>query len=270
VSAPAPLELRGITKVFFSGTANEVVALKGIDLDVPAGQFVSIIGSNGSGKSTLLNAVAGTFSVTKGKVLVGGHDVTKQAEHVRSRAMGRVFQDPRAGTAPSMTIEENLAISLMRSQRSGLRRGVTKKRRAVMREQLSRLGMGLEGRLKAGVNKLSGGQRQAMSLLMATIAEPGLLLLDEHTAALDPKVAATIMQLTGEIVTERGLTTLMVTHNMELALRYGDRLIMMHAGRIVLDLDNEQKQALKVADLIEKFHEVAGEAFAVDRMLLDT
>jgi putative ABC transport system ATP-binding protein len=169
-----------------------------------------------------------------------------------------------------MTIEENLAISLLRAKRSGLRMGVTSKRRAVMREQLARLDMGLEDRLKAGVNKLSGGQRQAMSLLMATIAEPSLLLLDEHTAALDPKVAATIMDLTGEIVAERQLTTLMVTHNMELALRYGDRLIMMHAGRVVLDLEREQKQALHVPDLIEKFHEVAGEAFAVDRMLLDT
>ena len=270
MSAPAELKLTGLGKVFFPGTANEVVALRGIDLDIPAGQFVTVIGSNGSGKSTLLNAVAGTFPVTTGQVLLGGHDVTKQAEHVRSRSIGRVFQDPRAGTAPSMTIEENLALSLMRSKRSGLRLGVTHKRRDVMRTQLSRLGMGLEGRLKAGVNKLSGGQRQAMSLLMATIAEPSLLLLDEHTAALDPKVAATIMELTAALVTERGLTTLMVTHNMELALRHGDRLIMMHAGRIVLDLRQEQKQELQVTDLIEKFHEVAGEAFAVDRMLLDT
>jgi putative ABC transport system ATP-binding protein len=270
VSAPAKLELAGIRKAFFPGTANEVVALNGIDIAVPAGQFVSIIGSNGSGKSTLLNAVAGTFQVSSGKVVLGGDDVTKQPEYVRSRAIGRVFQDPRAGTAPDMTIEENLAISLLRSKRSGLSMGVTNKRRAVMREQLSRLGMGLEDRLKAGVNKLSGGQRQAMSLLMATIAEPSLLLLDEHTAALDPKVAATIMGLTGEIVAERHLTTLMVTHNMELALRYGDRLIMMHAGRIVLDLDREQKRTLRVPDLIDKFHQVAGEAFAVDRMLLDS
>jgi putative ABC transport system ATP-binding protein len=269
VSAPADLKLTGLHKVFFPGTVNEVVALKGIDLDVPAGQFVTIIGSNGSGKSTLLNAVAGTFPLTGGKVQLGGHDVTKQREYVRSRSIGRVFQDPRAGTAPSMTIEENLAMSLLRSRRSGLRIGVTNKRREVMRGQLSRLGMGLEGRLKAGVNKLSGGQRQAMSLLMATIAEPSLLLLDEHTAALDPKVAATIMDLTGEIVTERKLTTLMVTHNMELALRYGDRLIMMHAGQVVLDLASEQKRELGVPDLIEKFHEVAGEAFAVDRMLLE-
>jgi putative ABC transport system ATP-binding protein len=269
VSAPAPLELRGLRKVFYPGTANEVVALGGIDLEVPAGQFVTIIGSNGSGKSTLLNAIAGTFPATGGSVVLGGLDVTKQREHVRSRTMGRVFQDPRAGTAPEMTIEENLALSLLRSKRSGLGLGVTNRRREVMRAQLSRLGMGLEDRLKAHVNKLSGGQRQAMSLLMATVAEPSLLLLDEHTAALDPKVAATIMQLTASIVTERGLTTLMVTHNMELALRYGDRLIMMHAGRVVLDLGAEQKRTLQVSDLIEKFHEVAGEAFAVDRMLLE-
>ncbi len=270
MSAPAELKLKGLRKVFFPGTVNEVVALREIDLAVPAGQFVTIIGSNGSGKSTLLNAVAGTFPVTAGKVELGERDVTKQGEYVRSRSIGRVFQDPRAGTAPSMTIEENLAMSLLRSRRSGLRFGVTNRRREVMRVQLGRLGMGLEGRLKAGVNKLSGGQRQAMSLLMATIAEPSLLLLDEHTAALDPKVAATIMELTGEIVTERRLTTLMVTHNMELALRYGDRLIMMHAGRVVLDISREQKQALKVSDLIDKFHEVAGEAFAVDRMLLES
>jgi putative ABC transport system ATP-binding protein len=269
VSAPERLRLQGVRKVFFPGTANEVVALAGVDLEVPAGQFVSIIGSNGSGKSTLLNGVAGTFALTEGRVMLGERDVTRQTEYVRGRSMGRVFQDPRAGTAPDMTIEENLALSFMRSRRSGLGLGVTSRRRQAMREQLGRLAMGLEGRLKAQVNKLSGGQRQAMSLLMATVAEPSLLLLDEHTAALDPKVAATIMDLTGQIVAERGLTTLMVTHNMELALRYGDRLIMMHAGRIVLDLDAQQKRTLRVSDLIEKFHEVAGEAFAVDRMLLD-
>ena len=269
MSAPATLQVRHARKVFFPGTVNEVVALDGIDLDLSAGQFVSIIGSNGSGKSTLLNSIAGAFRLTEGSVLLGGRDVSRQAEHVRSRSIGRVFQDPRAGTAPSMTIEENLAISLLRSRRSRLRRGVTNPRRAIMREQLGPLGMGLEKRLGAQVLKLSGGQRQALSLLMATIAEPSLLLLDEHTAALDPKVAATIMDLTAAIVVERGLTTLMVTHNMELALRYGDRLIMMHAGRVVLDIDRAQKETLTVADLVAKFHEVAGEAFAVDRLLLD-
>jgi putative tryptophan/tyrosine transport system ATP-binding protein len=269
MSAPATLKVRGARKVFFPGTVNEVEALSGIDLDVPAGQFVSIIGSNGSGKSTLLNSIAGTFRLTEGAVLLGDRDVSRQPEHVRSRSIGRVFQDPRAGTAPSLTIEENLAISLLRSRRSGLRRGVTNPRRAVMREQLRPLGMGLEQRLGAQVLKLSGGQRQALSLLMATIAEPSLLLLDEHTAALDPKVAATIMDLTAAIVVDRGLTTLMVTHNMDLALRYGDRLIMMHAGRVVLDIDRAQKETLTVADLVAKFHDVAGEALAVDRLLLD-
>jgi putative ABC transport system ATP-binding protein len=268
VSAAA-LKLSGLRKVFYPGTANQVVALDGIELEVPSGQFVSIIGSNGSGKSTLLNAVAGTFPLSSGAVALDDQDVGKLPEHVRSRFIGRVFQDPRAGTAPSMSIEENLAIALMRAQRSGLRRGVTRRRRARMREQLAPLRMGLEERLGAEVTKLSGGQRQALSLVMATVAEPRLLLLDEHTAALDPKVAATIMELTGAIVAEKRLTTLMVTHNMELALRWGDRLIMMHAGRIVLDLDAGQKRTLAVGDLIAKFHEVAGEAFAVDRLLLE-
>ena len=269
MSAPASLELRGVRKAFYPGTANEVVALAGIDLFMPAGQFLTIIGSNGSGKSTLLNSIAGTFPVSAGRILLGGADVTRQREHERSRSIGRVFQDPRAGTAPGMSIEENLAISFKRDTRSGLRMGVTNHRRESMRQHLEPLGMGLERRLKTQVNKLSGGQRQAMSLLMATESEPSLLLLDEHTAALDPKVAATIMDLTGKMVAERALTTLMVTHNMELALRYGDRLVMMHAGRLVLDLDAGQKGDLTVADLIEKFHEVAGEAFAVDRMLLE-
>lgn len=269
MSHPEALTLQSVRRVFFAGTANEVVALNDIDLHLPAGQFVTVIGSNGAGKSTLLNAVAGTFPLTSGRIRLGERDVTKQAEQVRSRSIGRVFQDPRAGTAPGMTIEENMAIARQRSQRSGLRLGVTKARRLEMRDHLAGLGMGLENRLKAQVNKLSGGQRQAMSLLMATIDEPSLLLLDEHTAALDPKVADTIMRLTGSIVEERDLTTMMVTHNMELALRYGDRLIMMHAGRIVLDLDAAQKSKLKVADLIDKFHQVAGEAFAVDRMLLE-
>ena len=269
MSVPAPLELSGLRKVFFPGTVNEVAALNGIDLDVPAGQFLTIIGSNGSGKSTLMNAVAGTFPLTAGSVMLGGVDITKQSEHVRARVIGRVFQDPNAGTAPDMTIEENLALSLLRQKRRGLRLGVTNKRRELMRDQLARLDMHLEDRLKTHVNKLSGGQRQAMSLLMATVAEPSLLLVDEHTAALDPKVAATVMGLTDAIVQERGLTALMVTHNMEQALRYGDRLIMMHAGRIVLDLPAEQKCCLQVGDLIQKFHEVAGESFAVDRMLLE-
>lgn len=269
MSHPESLTLQGVRKVFFPGTANEVAALAGIDLKLEAGQFVTVIGSNGAGKSTLLNAVAGTFPLTGGRILLGERDVTKQREHVRSRSIGRVFQDPRAGTAPGMSIEENLAIAFMRSRPSGLHRGVSKHRRTEMRDMLAGLGMGLEDRLKAQVNKLSGGQRQAVSLLMATVDEPSLLLLDEHTAALDPKVAETIMELTGRIVEERDLTTMMVTHNMELALRYGDRLIMMHAGRVVLDVDSTQKTRLKIPDLIEKFHQVAGQALTSDRMLLE-
>lgn len=263
------LSLTGVRKVFFPGTVNEVTALAGIDLTIPAGQFVTVIGSNGSGKSTLLNSIAGTFPITSGRIALGGQDITKQPEHVRSREIGRVFQDPRAGTAPGMSIEENLALAFLRTRRSGLGRGVTKARREAMRGLLSELGMGLQERLKSPVTKLSGGQRQAMSLIMATVADPRLLLLDEHTAALDPKVAATIMQLTGQVVQQRRLTTLMVTHNMEMALRFGDRLVMMHAGRIVLDVGAEAKAKLQVKNLIEKFHEVAGEDFAEDRMLLE-
>lgn len=267
--AAAGLLLREVRKSFFTGTPNEVVALNDVDLQVSPGDFITIIGSNGAGKSTLLNAIAGTFPVTRGSIWIDGKDVTGLPEHARARLVGRVFQDPRAGTAPSMSIEENLSMAMLRGGRRGLRRGVTSDRRRVIREQLELLGMGLDQRLGAEVAKLSGGQRQAVSLLMATIANPRLLLLDEHTAALDPKVAATIMELTGRIVEERGLTTLMVTHNMELALRWGNRLIMMHQGRIVLDLDRAEKDVLKVPDLVKKFHEVAGEQLAVDRLLLE-
>lgn len=261
--------ITGMRKAFFPGTPNEVVALDRVDLLVNPGDFVTIIGSNGAGKSTLLNAVAGTFPVDKGSIVIAGKNVTGEAEHVRARLVGRVFQDPRAGTAPSMSIEENLSMAMLRGRRRGLRRGVNGGRRKEIQEQLGLLGMSLEDRVTAEVAKLSGGQRQAVSLLMATIAEPRLLLLDEHTAALDPKVAQTIMDLTGKIVMEKRLTTLMVTHNMELALRWGNRLVMMHQGRIVLDVGQEEKDGLTVADLVAKFHDVAGESLVVDRMLLD-
>lgn len=269
MSTPTALLAQGLTKVFFPHTINEVVALNGISLRVDPGDFITIIGSNGSGKSTLLNAIAGTVSVTAGTVWLEGKDITKLAEHARARSIGRVFQDPRAGTAPSMSIQENLAMAYLRGRRRGLRPGVPARLKRQMKEQLAELDMGLETRLTAHVNKLSGGQRQAMSLLMATVAEPRLLLLDEHTAALDPKVAATIMDLTGKIVQERGLTTLMVTHNMEIALQWGNRLIMMHAGRIILDVAGAQKETLTIPGLIRKFHEVSGETLAVDRMLLE-
>jgi putative ABC transport system ATP-binding protein len=269
VSTPAGLLVRDLTKVFFPHTVNEVVALNAISLQVNPGDFITIIGSNGSGKSTLLNAIAGTVPVTAGKVWLEGEDITHLAEYTRAKSIGRVFQDPRAGTAPSMSIQENMAMAYLRGRRRGLRPGVPGRLRKHMKEQLAELDMGLETRLTAQVNKLSGGQRQAMSLLMATVAEPRLLLLDEHTAALDPKVAATIMDLTGKIVHEHELTTLMVTHNMEIALRWGTRLIMMHAGRIILDVTGAQKETLTIPDLIRKFHEVSGEALAVDRMLLE-
>ena len=263
------LALRDLRKVFFPRTVNEVVALDGIDLEVEPGEFVTIIGSNGSGKSTLLNTIAGTVPATSGEVWIEGRDVTRLAEHLRARFVGRVFQDPRAGTAPSMTIRENMALAYLRNKRRGLRWGVPSRLKAPMRESLSELEMGLEDRLNAQVVKLSGGQRQAISLLMATVAEPRLLLLDEHTAALDPKVAAKIMELTGKIVEERDLTTLMVTHNMEIALHWGDRLIMMHQGKIILDVAGVEKKRLTVDGLVRKFHEVSGETLAVDKMLLE-
>ena len=269
MSDPSGLLVQDLRKVFFPRTVNEVVALNDLSLQVDPGEFVTVIGSNGSGKTTLLNAIAGTVPATAGTVWLEGKDITRLPEHVRARSIGRVFQDPRAGTAPSMSIQENMAMAYLRGKRRGLRWGVPAKLKVRMKERLAELGMGLETRLGAQVNKLSGGQRQAMSLLMATVAEPRLLLLDEHTAALDPKVAAKIMDLTGKIVQERGLTTLMVTHNMAIALEWGNRLIMMHLGRIILDVSGPEKKALTVPDLVRKFHEVSGEALAVDKMLLE-
>ena len=258
-----------LRKVFFPRTVSEVVALNDLSLQVDPGEFVTVIGSNGSGKTTLLNAIAGTVPVTAGTVWLEGTDITRLSEHKRARSIGRVFQDPRAGTAPSMSIQENMAMAYLRGKRRGLRRGVPSKLRREMKELLAELGMGLETRLNTQVSKLSGGQRQALSLLMATVAEPRLLLLDEHTAALDPKVAAKIMHLTGKIVDKHRLTTLMVTHNMEIALNWGNRLIMMHLGRVILDVSGTEKNALTIADLVRKFHEVSGETLAVDRMLLE-
>ncbi|MCL5735952.1 MAG: ATP-binding cassette domain-containing protein [Actinobacteria bacterium] len=263
------LSLQGLTKVFFPRTVNEVIAVNHIDLRVEPGDFITVIGSNGSGKSTLLNSIAGNFPVTSGSIFLDGRDITTLPEHVRARSIGRVFQDPRAGTAPSMSIQENMAMAYMRGHRRGLRAGVPARLKREMAQQLAALGMGLETRLTAHVNKLSGGQRQAMSLFMATVSGPRLLLLDEHTAALDPKVAAIIMALTGKIVQERGLTTLMVTHNMELALQWGGRLIMMHSGKIILDVAGAQKESLTVADLIDKFHQCSGERLTSDKLLLE-
>lgn len=270
---PAPpagsLAISDVHKTFFAKTAYEIKALCGIDLTVDPGDFITIIGSNGAGKSTLLNVIAGTFPVDRGTITLDGKNISRAPEYVRGYSIGRVFQDPRAGTAPSLSIEENLCLALRRGKPRRLALGVNAARRRMVTENLCLVEMGLETRLNTQVSKLSGGQRQAMSLLMATITQPRLLLLDEHTAALDPKVAATIMQLTDRLVTERRLTTLMVTHNMDLALRHGNRLIMMHAGRIILDVREDEKRQLTVPGLVQKFHEVAGEAFTTDRVLLD-
>jgi len=269
VTGTGGLRVEGAVKVFFTGTPNEVRALDGLSLDMRPGDFVTIIGSNGAGKSTLLNAVAGTFPIDHGEIWLDDKELTQRPEHLRAQSIGRVFQDPRAGTAPSLSIEENLCLAMLRGKRRGLARGLSASRRASVKGQLSQLGMGLEERPRSAVAKLSGGQRQALSLLMATITRPQLLLLDEHTAALDPKVAATIMDLTTQIVTRERLTTLMVTHNMELALSRGNRLMMMHAGRVILDVAGADKSSLTVPELVRKFHEVAGETLASDRMLLE-
>lgn len=263
------LVVRDVRKVFFPRTVNEVVALDGLSLQVEPGEFITVIGSNGSGKSTLLNVIAGSVPVTSGAVFLEGRDMTRMAEYMRAKSIGRVFQDPQAGTAKSMTIQENMAMAYMRGKRRGLRWGVPAKLKKQIKARLAELDMGLDTRMTTQVMKLSGGQRQAMTLLMATVAEPRLLLLDEHTAALDPKVAAMIMDLTGKIVDERKLTTLMVTHNMEMALRWGDRLVMMHQGRIILDVRGAEKKKLTVNGLVRKFHEVSGETLAVDTLLLE-
>jgi putative ABC transport system ATP-binding protein len=261
------LVLDGVTKTFFPGTANARPALRGVSLDLAAGEFVTVIGSNGAGKSTLLNIAAGTIRPDGGAVRIDGRDVTALADHQRARDVARVFQDPMAGTAPHMTIEENLAIAYGRGAGRGLRRGVTAAKRDFFARELATLELGLEGRLKAKVGMLSGGQRQALSLLMATFSEPKILLLDEHTAALDPQRAALVARLTAEAVERHRLTTLMVTHNMEQALRLGTRLVMMHEGRIILDLDAAAKSQASVADLLHEFDKIKGATLA-DRTML--
>lgn len=252
------LTVADVSMTFFPGTVNARPALRGVSLHLAPGEFVTVIGSNGAGKSTLLNVVAGTFRPDSGTVTVDGRDVTRLSDHQRARYIGRVFQNPAAGTAPHMSIEENLAMALERGRRRGLRLGVTAAKRERFRAELVALEQGLEDRLEDWVGLLSGGQRQALSLLMATFSEPKILLLDEHTAALDPQRAALVTRLTGEIVDRFGLTTLMVTHNMDQALRLGNRLIMMHEGRIVLDLDAQAKAGMTVKGLLAEFEKVKG------------
>lgn len=262
------LQLNRIYKVFNEGTPDEKVALNNIQLTLNKGDFVTIIGSNGAGKSTLMNLISGVMFPDEGSIYIDGQDVTMMPEYVRSRYIGRVFQDPMAGTAPSMTIEENLAIAYSRNQKRTLRNGVTKKRRDYFREVLETLHLGLENRLQARVGLLSGGERQALSLLMATFTEPAILLLDEHTAALDPARAELITNLTKEIVQQYGLTTLMVTHNMQQAIDVGNRLIMMDKGQIILEVDEKAKKGLTVEKLLAEFQRVRGEHLVNDRAVL--
>jgi len=261
------LDLIDIRKTFNPNTINQKVALDGVSLHLDDGDFVTMIGSNGAGKSTLLNAIAGEWPVDSGKVIIDGNDVTGLSEHKRALWLGRVFQDPRLGTAATMQIIENLALAKRRGQKRGLKIGVTKAEKDEYREQLATLGLGLEDRLTEKVGLLSGGQRQALTLLMATLKKPKLLLLDEHTAALDPRTAQKVLTLSDQIVRENGLMTMMVTHNMKDAIRYGNRLIMMNAGRIILDIKGEEKQKLTVTDLMEQFVKASGEELS-DRALL--
>ncbi len=262
------LELTGINKSFNIGTVNEKHVLKDLDLTLAEGDFVTVIGGNGAGKSTMLNAIAGMWRVDSGTISVDGKNVTAMPEHKRAKYLGRVFQDPRMGTATNMQIDENLALAARRGKPRTLRWGISSKERKGFREHLQMLDLGLEDRMTTKVGLLSGGQRQALTLLMATLQRPKLLLLDEHTAALDPKTAAKVLSLTDRLVSENKLTALMVTHNMRDAIAYGNRLIMMHDGRIILDISGEEKKQLTVESLLEKFSQTSGSAFANDRALL--
>ena len=247
------LELKGVSKTFNMGTVNEKKALVDIDFTIEDGDFITVIGGNGAGKSTLLNVIAGVYTPESGSIVLAGKDITRLPEHKRAKYLGRVFQDPMTGTAASMEIQENLALAYRRGKLRGLRWGVPKKEKAFFKQQLAFLGLGLEDRMTAKVGLLSGGQRQALTLLMATLKKPELLLLDEHTAALDHKTAARVLEVTEEIASRENLTTLMITHNMRDAIRYGNRLIMMHEGKIIYDVKGEEKQKLTVAELLDKF-----------------
>ena len=262
------LQIKEISKTFNQGTVNEKQALRSLSLTLADGDFVTVIGGNGAGKSTLLNAIAGTWYVDEGKILVDDKDVTGLPEYKRAKFLGRVFQDPMNGTAATMEIEENLALAFRRGDKRTLKIGISQSERKMYREVLARLGLGLENRMTSKVGLLSGGQRQALTLLMATLKKPKLLLLDEHTAALDPKTAAKVLETTQEIVNEDHLTTLMITHNMRDAIQIGNRLIMMNNGRIIYDVAGEEKKKLTVEDLLHKFAEASGEEFANDRMML--
>lgn len=262
------LEIRNVTKIFNPGTVNEKVALDNFSLTLKDGDFVTVIGGNGAGKSTMMNAIAGVWMVDSGQILIDGVDVTKLSEHKRAKFLGRVFQDPMTGTAATMGIEENLALAKRRGHKRTLRQGINKKEREEYRELLKILGLGLEDRLTSKVGLLSGGQRQALTLLMATMQKPKLLLLDEHTAALDPKTAAKVLETTEYIINRDNLTTLMITHNMKDAIIHGNRLIMLKDGKVILDIWGEEKKKLTVEELLHKFGEASGEEFTSDKAIL--
>lgn len=262
------LEIKNIYKTFNPGTVNQKTALHNLSLTLETGDFVTVIGGNGAGKSTMLNAIAGVWPVDEGQIIIDGTDVTKLAEYKRAKFLGRVFQDPMTGTAATMEIQENLALAMRRGDARTLRSGIKEKEKQQYRELLATLGLGLENRMTSKVGLLSGGQRQALTLLMATLKKPKLLLLDEHTAALDPKTAAKVLETTETIVNRDKLTTLMITHNMKDAIAHGNRLIMMMNGNIILDIKGEEKKKLTVEQLLHKFESVSGEEFANDKAIL--
>ncbi len=262
------LKIENLYKVFNYGTVNEKIALRGVNLHIKEGEFVTVIGGNGAGKSTLLNCVSGAYTADAGKLEIDGVDVTKLPEHKRAKYIGRVFQDPMMGTAANMQIEENLALALRRGKTRSLSQGITNKERAMYKEVLATLGLGLEDRMTAKVGLLSGGQRQALTLLMATLKQPKILLLDEHTAALDPKTADKVLEATEMVVGENKLTTLMITHNMKDAIVHGNRLIMMHEGKIAVDVSGEQKKNLTVEMLLNLFASTSGTEMTSDKLLL--
>ena len=262
------LTITNVRKTFNKGPINEKKALNGINLHLESGDFVTIIGGNGAGKSTMLNMIAGVYPIDSGKIVIDGINISREPEHRRAKYIGRVFQDPMRGTAANMEIQENLAMALRRGKIRGLGWGIRNNEKDYYRTALAQLDLGLQTRMTSKVGLLSGGQRQALTLLMATLQKPKLLLLDEHTAALDPKTARKVLELTEKIVNEQELTALMVTHNMKDAIQIGNRLIMMHEGRIIYDVSGEDKKKLQVEDLLEKFETASGEEFANDRMML--
>lgn len=262
------LEIKNVHKTFNAGTINEKKALRGINLHLEPGDFCTIIGGNGAGKSTMLNMVAGVYPIDSGIIMLDGNNISRLPEYARAKYLGRVFQDPMRGTAADMQIDENLALASRRGMSRTLKWGMSASEKEMYHERLKKLDLGLENRMTSKVGLLSGGQRQALTLLMATIQKPKLLLLDEHTAALDPKTAAKVLDLTEEVVNENHLTALMVTHNMRDALRLGNRIIMMNDGQIIFDAKGEEKKKLTVTDLLKKFEEASGGEFANDRMML--